>query len=75
MAYKRKYKCGKRIKTLDEFSKCEFVWVHDKVYHRDWAQSWHFRDVLYLLKAGNLYKAEKIKEKSEDKNNGKSNNL
>lgn len=73
MAYKRKYERGKKIKTLDEFSECDFVWVRGKVYHHGWAQSWHFRDVLCLLKTGNLFKAEKIKEKSEVENNDKNN--
>lgn len=37
MAYKRKYERGERIKTLDEFSRCDFVWVRGKVYHNGWA--------------------------------------
>lgn len=73
MAYKRKYERGERIKTLDEFSRCDFVWVRGKVYHNGWAQSWQCRDVLCLIRTGDLYKAEKIKEESEVKNNEKSN--
>lgn len=69
MAYKRKYERGKRINTLDEFARCEFVWVRGKVYHHGWAQSWHFCNVRCLIETGDLYKAEKIKEKSEVKNN------
>ena len=63
---KRKYKLGRRIKTLDELMRQEFV-IHkpknaprEKVYHCGWFWSWTIRATYLQVKSGSLYKAERI---------------
>ena len=65
MAYKRKYKPGKTIKSLDELSEQEFVYIHEKVYHRGWWASLQFRFVKLQMEAGYIRKAERIDEDGE----------
>ena len=62
MAYKRKYKPGETIKSLDELSEQEFVYIHEKIYHRGWCASMQFRLVKSLMDDGHIRKAERIGE-------------
>lgn len=65
MAYKRKYKPGETIKSLDELSEQEFVYIHEKIYHRGWWASMLFRLVKGIMEAGHIRKAERIGEDGE----------
>ena len=67
MAYKRKYRKGKQITSLDELSKQKFVYFYDKITHCGWFLSWQFRMADSLLKRGVLYYAERIPAESGDK--------
>lgn len=60
MAYKRKYKKGKRIKSLDELSKQEFIYFFDKITHQGWFGSWQVRLAQSYIKRGYLFRAEKV---------------
>lgn len=62
MAYKRKYKPGETIKSLDELSEQEFVYIHEKIYHSGWWASMQFRLVKRLMDDGHIRKAERIGE-------------
>ncbi len=57
-----KYQQGERIKTIDELIDCEFIYLHHKVYHYGWYASWPLRLVVYYVRSGMLYKAERIGE-------------
>lgn len=57
MAYKRKYRKGKRIYSLDELAKQEWIYVFDKITHNGWFMSWQFRMAQSFLQRGNLYYA------------------
>lgn len=65
MAYKRKYKPGEIITSLDELSEQEFVYIHEKIYHRGWWASMQFRLVKGQMEAGYVRKAERIGEDGE----------
>lgn len=60
MAYKRKYRRGKQITSLDELSKQEFIYFFDKITHNGWFMSWQFRLAKRYLDRGYLYYAERI---------------
>ena len=60
MAYMRKYRKGNPITSLDELSKQEFIYFHDKITHRGWFMSWQFSMAGRLLERGCLYYAEKV---------------
>lgn len=68
----RKYKRGRRIKSVEELMRQRFV-IHkpnnnptfQKIYHIGWACSWQLRFVYRLIKAGELYAAKPM-----DKCNG-----
>ena len=62
MAYKRKYRKGEKITSLDELAKQEFVYFHDKIYHYGWFASWQFRKLDLYVQGGCLYYAERIEE-------------
>lgn len=59
MAYKRKYRKGKQITSLDELSKQEFIFCHHKILHHGWFGSWQFRMTQRFVENGYLYYAEK----------------
>ena len=59
MAYKRKYRKGNPITSLDELSKQEFIYFYDKITHRGWFMSWQFRMAKSFIDRGVLYYAEK----------------
>jgi hypothetical protein len=60
MAYKRKYRKGAKISSLDELAKQEFIYFFDKITHEGWFLSWQFRLAARYIKRGVLYYAEKI---------------
>lgn len=62
MANKRKYTPGDPITSLDELAEHEFVYIHDKIYHRGWWHSLQFSFVKRKLDAGCIRKAERVVE-------------
>ena len=62
MASKRKYHPGEVISSLDELAAQEFVYIHDKIYHRGWWQSLQFSFVKRKTDAGCIRKAERVIE-------------
>ena len=58
--YKRKYRKGKRITSLNELAKQEFVYLFDKITHRGWFMSWQFSLAQRYVERGWLYRAEKV---------------
>ena len=59
MTSKRKYHAGDVILSLDELSAQEFVYIHDKIYHRGWWQSLQFSYLKRKIEAGCVRKAER----------------
>ena len=64
--YKRKYKQGEIITSLDELSQQEFVFFCGKIYHCGWFKSWQFRTLEQYVKAGFLFKAVAVSEVKDD---------
>lgn len=60
MAYKRKYRKGEQITSLDELSKQEFIYFRHKITHCGWFMSWQFRLAQMYINKGWLYYAEKV---------------
>lgn len=58
--YKKKYRKGKQITSLDELSKQEFIYFHHKITHCGWFMSWQFRLAKMYIDKGWLYYAEKV---------------
>ena len=58
MAYKRKYRKGKPITSLDELVKQKFVYVNDRIYHIGWCMSWQVSMAKRYMDSGKLYYAE-----------------
>ena len=59
MAYKKKYRKGEKITSLDELAKQEFIYFFDKITHAGWFTSWQFRLAQKYIERGRLYYAEK----------------
>ena len=59
MPYKRKYRKGEPITSLDELAKQEFIYFLDKITHRGWFESWQFRLAERYIKRGMLFYAVK----------------
>lgn len=57
MAYKRKFKKGDKITSLDELASQKWIYVFDKITHNGWFMSWQFRMAQSFLQRGNLYYA------------------
>lgn len=68
MAYKRKYRRGEKITSLDELAKQEFVYFYDKIYHNGWFASWRFRDIARYIQRGCLYYAERTEDDEQGDN-------
>lgn len=62
MAYKRKYRKGAVITSLDELAKQEFVYVNDRITHTGWCLAWQIGLALRYIKNGCIYYAERIEE-------------
>lgn len=58
--YKRKYRKGGQITSLDELAKQEFIYFFDKITHCGWFGSWQFRLANSYISRGVLYYAEKV---------------
>lgn len=71
MSYKRKYRKGAKITSLDELARQEFIYFHDKITHAGWFMSWQFRLAARYIERGCLYFAERIvnDDKSENRIN------
>jgi hypothetical protein len=59
MSYKRKYRKGAKIRSLDELAKQEFIYFHDKITHAGWFLSWQFRLAARYIQRGYLHYAER----------------
>lgn len=59
MSYKRKYRKGAKITSLDELAKQEFIYLSDKIFHAGWFSSWQFWLAKMYIDRGWLYYAEK----------------
>lgn len=62
MPYKRKYRKGAKITSLDELAKQDFVYFYDKITHAGWFMSWQFRLADQYIQRGCLYYAERIED-------------
>ena len=58
--YKRQYKKGKQITSLDELYKQEFIFDRDQILHRGWFGSWQFRFAHNRMLRGYLHYAIKV---------------
>lgn len=58
--YKRKYRKGGKITSLDELAKQEFIYFFDKITHAGWFTSWQVRLAQRYVERGCLYYAERI---------------
>lgn len=70
MSYKRKYRKGEKILSLDELAKQEFIYFFDKITHCGWFMSWQFRLAAIYIERGWIYYAIK----NEGDNNGQKEN-
>lgn len=43
MAYKRKYRPGAKITSLDELERQKFIYCNGKIMNNGWFMSWPFR--------------------------------
>lgn len=59
MAYKRKYRKGEKITSLDELMKQEFVYFRDKILNYGFFVSWQIRLVQFYIQKGMLFYAER----------------
>lgn len=67
--YKRKYRKGGQITSLDALVTQEFVYFHDKITHSGWFMSWQFRLAKIYIDRGCLYYAIPV-DAGEEENNG-----
>lgn len=67
MAYKRKYKKGSVISSLDDMAQQEFVYIHDKIYHAGWFMSFQLSWAKRLIEAGAVYRADRREEDGDPK--------
>lgn len=75
MRYIRKYRKGDKITSLDELSKQEFIYFHDKLTHCGWFMSWQYRLAQRYIQRGCLFYAVKndlggYDEREEESKNG-----
>lgn len=55
---KRKFRKGKPIRSLDELSMQQWVFLHDRPKHAGFIQSMQFRTVRMLMEMGRICRAE-----------------
>lgn len=60
-----KYRQGGTIRSLDELARQEFVYFHDKIYHKGWFGSWQLMWCETRIKFGELRYA--VKEDGDGK--------
>lgn len=58
--YKRKYRKGGQITSLDELDKQEFIYFFDKITHYGWFMSWQLRFALTMINRGAIHYAVEI---------------
>lgn len=68
MAYKRKYRPGEKITSLDELERQEFIYCNGKIMNNGWFMSWSFRLARDYIKRGSLRYA--VKNEMEENNDG-----
>ena len=59
MKYKRKYRKGRQITSLDELVNQEFIYCFDKITHCGWFMSWTVNLAKQYIKRGCLFYAVK----------------
>ena len=67
MAYKRKYKKGRVISSLDDMAQQEFVYIHDKIYHAGWFMSFQLSWAKRLIELGYVCRADRREEDGDPK--------
>ena len=74
MSYKRKYKQGGKILSLDALTKQDFVYWHDKIIPRKWFMCWQIEMTIRAMESGiiryaipNMNTNELPKEETNDK--------
>lgn len=60
MAYKKKYRMGEKITSLDELIKQECVYCYGRIVQNGWFCSWQLRLAHKYIIRGCLYYAERI---------------
>lgn len=66
--YKRKYKRGDHILSLDELMMQDFIYFYDKIQHKGWFMSWQLSFVAkYIGPTGFIYYAIKNDSKTVNK--------
>ena len=61
--YRRKYRHGGHILSLDELARQEFVYWHDKITHRSWFMNWNFKMAVQAIgEKGCIYYAIRNEE-------------
>lgn len=58
--YKRKYKKGKQITSIEQLIRCEFIYLDNKIYSSGWWKSWQLNYIIGKICGGHLYEAEQI---------------
>ena len=61
---KSKFHKGGPVLSLDELARQEFVYFHDKIYHRGWFASWQLSWCAARIKFGEIRYA--IKEENDE---------
>lgn len=61
MSYKRKFKKGSRIKSLNELMSQEFIYLGDKITHNGWFGCWQLNMAKTMIDRGMLFKANKVR--------------
>lgn len=54
---KRKYRVGEPVKSMDELIEQEFVYWHEKIYHRGWFMSWPLNMASKAVRRGEIFKS------------------
>ena len=57
MAYKRKYKKGECITSIQELIAQDFIYFYDKITSKGWFGSWQLRWAELMINRGVLFKA------------------
>ena len=80
MSYKRKYKQGGKILSLDALTKQDFVYWHDKIIPRKWFMCWQIQMTIQAMEAGiiryaisNMNTNELPKEETNETSNSNNN--
>ena len=63
MAYKKKWKKGIPIRTIDEvvllYKWKHFIWAHGKAYHFGWWSGWSLQILSGMISRGAIFYAER----------------